>query len=216
MNPTPTFQGIVWDLGGLFIQVYPEKVGQKLTNYQNAVQGHPSPPTFDQIHQRFECGTASALEFDTALAEALGTASIGVNPADDRRKLWNSMLGPWQGEALNCVSGLRAIFSMVLLSNTNLWHQEAFETSFLQQFGKPLGSYFDRVVYSHLCGMRKPNPSLYLHAIQGLGIEPSAWMMIDDNKINLDGARQAGLQTFLHPSNTSPFETINRLGLRLK
>jgi HAD superfamily hydrolase (TIGR01509 family) len=61
--------------------------------------------------------------------------------------------------------------------------------------------------------MRKPNPFIYLHAIHKSGIEPSGWIMIDDNQTNLNGAKQAGLQTCLHPSNSSPVETMIRLGL---
>jgi len=219
MNSNSTFKGIVWDLGGLFIQVFPERLGIQGPVSPNDAQAGPSKQTelsreaFELWHHQFECGLVSEEEFDSAFAQVLGKEWVGPHRGNDRRRLWNSMLGPWQQEAVNCVKTTPLTIPKILLSNTNPWHQEAFEASFLQQFAKPLDAFFDRVIYSHRCGMRKPNPSLYLHAIQTWEMEPSDWIMIDDSPINLEGASQAGLQTYLHPSNTSPVETMRRLGL---
>ncbi|MFM7031487.1 MAG: HAD family hydrolase, partial [Bacteroidota bacterium] len=219
MNSNSTYKGIVWDLGGLFIQVFPERLGIQGPVSPNDAQAGPSKQTglsneeFELMHHQFECGLVSQEEFDSAFAQALGKEWIGMHRSDERRRLWNSVLGPWQNEAVQRVQTTPTELPKILLSNTNPWHQEAFEASFLQQFAKSLDAFFDRVIYSHHCGMRKPNPPLYLHAIQTWGMEPSDWIMIDDSPINLEGAAQAGLQTYLHPSNTSPVETMRRLGL---
>jgi len=219
MNSNSTFKGIVWDLGGLFIQVFPERLGIQGPVSPNDAQAELSKQTglsrekFELMHHQFECGLVSEEEFDSAFAQALGKDWIGTHRSDDRKQLWNSVLGPWQIESVHCVQTMLSELPNILLSNTNQWHQEAFEASFLQQFAKPLNAYFNRIFCSHRCGIRKPNPSLYLHAIQTWGMEPSDWIMIDDNPINLEGAAEAGLQTCLHPSNTSPIETMSRLGL---
>jgi putative hydrolase of the HAD superfamily len=219
MNSNPHFEAIIWDLGGLFIQVFPERLGIQAAISPNDVQvgrskqDGRSKEAFERIHQQFECGLVSEEEFDYAFAQALGKDWHGSHRSDDRRRLWNSILGPWQQEAVHCIQNLKSGVPQILLSNTNKWHQESFEASFLSLFAKPLEAYFDHVIYSHRCGMRKPNPSLYLHAIQEWGIEPTGWIMIDDSPNNLQGATQAGLQTYLHPSNTSPLETMRKLGL---
>ncbi len=219
MNSTPAFKGILLDLGGLFIQVFPERLKIQAAVSPNDAQAGLSKQVglskeeFEHIHQQFECGLVSEEEFDSAFARALGKDWFGPHRSDDRRRFWNSVLGTWQKEAVYSVQTIQLCLPKVLLSNTNQWHQEAFEASFLQEFAKPLDSFFDRVIYSHHCGMRKPNPCFYLDVIQGWGIEPSDWIMIDDSPTNLEGAAQAGLQTYLHPSNTSPVETMRHLGL---
>jgi epoxide hydrolase-like predicted phosphatase len=58
----------------------------------------------------------------------------------------------------------------------------------------PLDELFDAVVDSCELGMRKPNPRIYLHALELLGgVEPSAAVMLDDAPGNVAGAEAAGL-----------------------
>jgi epoxide hydrolase-like predicted phosphatase len=53
---------------------------------------------------------------------------------------------------------------------------------------------FDAVVDSSAVGMRKPDPRIYLHALDALGsIEPGRAVFLDDHPGNVDGARRAGL-----------------------
>jgi epoxide hydrolase-like predicted phosphatase len=53
---------------------------------------------------------------------------------------------------------------------------------------------FDAVVDSSAVGMRKPDPRIYLHALDVLGsIEPGRAVFLDDHPGNVEGARRAGL-----------------------
>ncbi len=53
---------------------------------------------------------------------------------------------------------------------------------------------FEVVVDSSAVGMRKPDPRIYLHALELLGsIEPSRAVFLDDHPGNVEGARRAGL-----------------------
>jgi putative hydrolase of the HAD superfamily len=64
----------------------------------------------------------------------------------------------------------------------------------------PLDDLFDDVVDSCEVGLRKPNPEIYLLALQRLGtiggapVEPSRAVMLDDHPGNCAGAVAAGLQ----------------------
>lgn len=64
----------------------------------------------------------------------------------------------------------------------------------------PLDDLFDDVVDSCEVGLRKPNPDIYLLALQRLGtiggapVEPSRAVMLDDHPGNCAGAVAAGLQ----------------------
>ena len=58
----------------------------------------------------------------------------------------------------------------------------------------PVDELFDVVVDSSEVGMRKPDPRIYLLALERLGgIEPARAVFLDDAPGNVDGARRAGL-----------------------
>jgi putative hydrolase of the HAD superfamily len=81
-----------------------------------------------------------------------------------------------------------------LLSNTMDDTEQALED---RGFKKAL-AYFDTVVLSHQVGMTKPNPEIYCLACDKLGMKPRHVVHIDDLKINIEGAREAGLMGWLY------------------
>ena len=201
-------KGIIWDLGGLFLQVYPEP-------HSSAQSIEDS--NFVKTHHLFECGLCFDSEFEVILEKALAdTSSSNIlgRASLDVRSRWNLILGPWNLEDLEKIQSLRDDYAMVLLSNTNSWHEEAFTASLKEAGGRSLEHYFDRVVFSHHYRMRKPNPNLYQSAIHGLKtssgeeIPMESWLFLDDSQENLDGAASLGLQTCLHPRNNSPWLTL--------
>jgi putative hydrolase of the HAD superfamily len=62
----------------------------------------------------------------------------------------------------------------------------------------PVDVLFEVIVDSSEVGMRKPNPAIFLHALELLGgIEPAAAVFLDDAAGNVAGARRAGLHAVL-------------------
>lgn len=58
----------------------------------------------------------------------------------------------------------------------------------------PVDELFDVVVDSSEVGMRKPNPAIFHHTLELLGVlDPAAAVFLDDSPGNVDGARRAGL-----------------------
>jgi putative hydrolase of the HAD superfamily len=53
------------------------------------------------------------------------------------------------------------------------------------------------VIDSSAVGMRKPNPAIFLHALDLLDVAPERAVFLDDAEGNLAGARRAGLHTVL-------------------
>ncbi|MBT0774121.1 HAD family phosphatase [Kineosporia sp. J2-2] len=52
---------------------------------------------------------------------------------------------------------------------------------------------FDQVVISGRVGMRKPEPKIYLHTAQLLGLAPEACVFVDDMRPNILAAAQTGM-----------------------
>lgn len=56
-------------------------------------------------------------------------------------------------------------------------------------------SLFEHVVESSKLGMRKPDPRIYRHACDLLGVAPERCIYLDDLGVNLKPAREMGMQT---------------------
>ncbi|NLO81303.1 MAG: HAD-IA family hydrolase [Xanthomonadaceae bacterium] len=54
---------------------------------------------------------------------------------------------------------------------------------------------FERVFESSKLGMRKPDPRIYLHACEQMGVAPEEVVYLDDLGINLKPARELGMTT---------------------
>jgi epoxide hydrolase-like predicted phosphatase len=62
----------------------------------------------------------------------------------------------------------------------------------------PVDELFDVIVDSSSVGVRKPDPAIFLLALEQLGgVAPSSAVFLDDAPGNVDGARRAGLQAIL-------------------
>ncbi len=57
---------------------------------------------------------------------------------------------------------------------------------------------FDAVVISSEVGMRKPEPQIFLHAAELLGLSPHECIFIDDIEANITAAEQVGFTGVLH------------------
>ena len=61
----------------------------------------------------------------------------------------------------------------------------------------PVDELFDVIVDSSEVGMRKPNPAIFQHAIELLGVAPERAVFLDDAPGNVAGAQAAGLHGIL-------------------
>jgi epoxide hydrolase-like predicted phosphatase len=67
---------------------------------------------------------------------------------------------------------------------------------------------FDAVVISGEVGMRKPEPRIFAHAADLIGLDPRECVFIDDIQANISAAERAGFTGILH---TDPAETAQRV-----
>ena len=68
-----------------------------------------------------------------------------------------------------------------MVSNTNITHIEYTRKYLFRENGLTIDDYFDKLYFSYEIGASKPDAEFYKR-------------VIDDTKVNLDGARQAGFQ----------------------
>jgi putative hydrolase of the HAD superfamily len=65
-------------------------------------------------------------------------------------------------------------------------------------------SHFDHHIFSGEVRSVKPEPAIYQHCLDALGVQPAAALFIDDREINLEQARAAGIHTIR-------FESVDQL-----
>jgi epoxide hydrolase-like predicted phosphatase len=76
---------------------------------------------------------------------------------------------------------------------------------------------FDVVVISGEVGMRKPEPEIFLHTAERLGLPPEQCVMVDDIATNVRGATAVGMVGVHHVEPAGTIEELERLfGLRLR
>ncbi len=59
----------------------------------------------------------------------------------------------------------------------------------------PFLEYFSGIIISAEVGVMKPDPKIYQLAVESVGVQPEEAVFIDDFMQNIEGAKQAGLQT---------------------
>ncbi|MBX7126530.1 MAG: HAD family phosphatase [Cyclobacteriaceae bacterium] len=194
----PAIKNVIFDLGGVLLnlsvpatlQAFAGISGKPLEEVKAAV----SRPEFLD----YEKGLISDAEFRTAVRDHLQT-----DASDDViDSAWNAMLGDIPRARLALLEQLKTDYRTFLLSNTNGIHVQAF-TARLHQDHKvsSLDHYFEKVYYSHVMKLRKPDVVIYEAVLSDSGLHAEESLFLDDNLHNIEGAREAGLNAIhiTHP-----------------
>lgn len=78
-----------------------------------------------------------------------------------------------------------------------------------------LDKLFDHLIFSNEVGMRKPNPKIYQMILERLGLSPEECLFIDDHEVNLEGARELGIDTVLFTSTDKLKRDLGIRGIRV-
>jgi HAD superfamily hydrolase (TIGR01509 family) len=133
--------------------------------------------------RRFERGHCSEDEFAHGMVESW---SMPVAPPDflEAFTAWPKALLPG---AKDLVRAAGAQTRVACLSNTNSVHSERL----WGEFG--IYELFEDLYFSHEMGLVKPDRDAFEHVVVDLGCPAERILFLDDNQINVDGARAAGL-----------------------
>ena len=72
---------------------------------------------------------------------------------------------------------------------------------------------FDHHTWSHALNLAKPEPAIYLHAAQGLGVEPANILFLDDKAENIEAALTAGMQAMQYTDHPAFEREMTARGL---
>ena len=103
-------------------------------------------------------------------------------------------------------------FKIALISNG---HHLYFEDRVYVKYPE-FKNLFDEIIVSSLVGTVKPDKEIYLHALSKINSKPEESLFIDDSQVNIDGAKNVGIQGFLYTDVDSFIEYIKSLGIDLE
>jgi epoxide hydrolase-like predicted phosphatase len=139
----------------------------------------------DHPWHRLERGELTILEFVPAV-EVLAAAQGMTLDMESLRQLLGSL--QLHDVVIDRVRRLRTEGYLTGLVTNNVREGSAQWRAML-----PLDELFDVVVDSSEVGMRKPNPAIYTHTLELLGVAPERAVFLDDAPGNVAGAERAGL-----------------------
>lgn len=156
--------------------------------------------------RRFERGQCDADSFSRGMVDSW---SLTVEPSEflEAFAMWPRGLLPGADELVRSVASR---IRVGCLSNTNRLHAERQWT----EFG--IGELFHDHFFSHEMGLVKPDREAFDHVVEALGCRADRVLFLDDNQINVDGARAAGLRAERSRGPEEARAILESFGLRTR
>jgi putative hydrolase of the HAD superfamily len=212
------FQAVLWDFGGVILSSpfeafnrYEAQIGlpRDFIRRVNAVA--PDHNAWAQM-ERSEIGLDRFAELFEAEARALGGELSG-----------HTVLGLLSGEVrpqmVEALKRVRKHFRIACITNNMPAGHGPSMTRSPETAAQvtQIMALFEHVVESSKLNMRKPDPRIYRHACELLGVAPEACVYLDDLGINLKPARAMGMATIKVDNAAQALDELEALlGLPLR
>lgn len=183
-------KNIIFDLGGVIINIFPER---SLLAFAQYAKSFTEPSVYKNLmFHELETGQIPAGAFRDRIRKDFNL-DITDTQIDDAMM---AMLGDVPPERIQLLERMHKKYYTVLLSNTNAIHYDGVNTTVGKTSGNlPLNDYFHKAYYSHLIGLRKPDPRIFELVLRESNLKPEETLFLDDLGENLKSARSLGIQT---------------------
>ena len=195
-------RAVVFDIGGV-LEIDPDLgVGRSWETRLGLPPGELDERMGD-VWAGGSIGTITLDEVHRALRDRLGLddGQLAAFMAD----IWRQYLGTPNTELIEYARRLRPRYRTGILSNSFVGARER------EQEAYGFEELVDEIVYSHECGMSKPDPRSYALVCERLGALPGETVFVDDYDPNITAAREAGLHAVLFTDNDTVIGEIGRL-----
>ena len=207
-----TVRGVIIDWGGVLTTPLREAIagwvaaedidtdGYRELMREWFVRAYAEDGTVSPIHG-LEDGSLPAEEFERTLAERLRTRGGTAVAAEGLLQRMFAGFEPVEEMYAALRKARAAGVRTCLLSNSwgNTYPRERF------------GEIFDEVVISSEVGLRKPDPAIFQHALDLVGLPPQECAFIDDIEHNVRAAEELGIVGVHHTDAGSTVPRLERL-----
>jgi epoxide hydrolase-like predicted phosphatase len=197
-----TIKAVVFDIGGV-LEITPRLgVSERWESRLGLAPGELDERMAD-AWAGGSIGTFTERDVAEALTERLGLSA--PQREEFLADLWREYLGSANTELIGYARGLRPRYRTGIVSNSFVGARER------EQAAYGFEDLVDVIVYSHECGLSKPDPAIYALACERLRVEPAQMVFVDDHEPWAAGARQAGIHAVLHRDNAQTISEIEAL-----
>ena len=197
-----SIQAVVFDIGGVFEITQSLVVGESWEARLGLRPGEMDERMGD-VWEAGGIGKVTEADVNKALKERLGLDERQVEEFNGW--LWREYLGTANTELIEYARGLRPRYRTGILSNSFVGARER------EQAAYGFEDLVDEIVYSHECGLSKPDPAIYALACERLRVDPAQMVFIDDYGPCVEGARLAGIHAVLFQDNAQAIKDIEAL-----
>lgn len=191
-------KNIVFDFGGVLLDIDYQKTYSALEKLLHfSFTDTNVDEAMIKTLEDFETG---AMNVETFLWNLQNRAKKDIPQGQDLIKAWNSMLIGWQPQKLDFLQALHQKYRIFLLSNTNVLHLAWVYNDLKVHHGIVDFDlrFFEKTYFSHLIGLRKPNPEIYAFVTSDAKILKYETLFVDDVWDNIHAAEQFGWNTYHH------------------
>jgi glucose-1-phosphatase len=190
MKDTSFIKNIIFDLGGVLLNIEPKLTGKALEEMgvKNMDEVHRKLMEA-RLYQRFDTGDCSVGCFREEIRTACKV------PLTDQMvdKAWNALLLDFPARRVEMLHSLQPHYRLFLLSNTNIIHYQSYTLTFRNIHGEEMPDLFEKLFLSHEMGAHKPDAAIYEMALRIGKLNPRETLFIDDLLANAEAATEAGM-----------------------
>lgn len=198
---TPLIEAVLFDMGGVLIELGPL---DELLGFEPG-SGEDFWPRWlrSSAVRALETGKCEIDHFASELVQEL---DLSLSAAEVVERFTAFPRGLFPG-AVAMIESLSNDVITGLLSNTNQLHWEH------QKDNEIVRAMFDHEYVSYRLGLLKPDREIFDYVVADLAVPAERVLFIDDNQINVDGAKAAGLQARVAKGPEQASAVLAELGL---
>ena len=197
-----TIQAVVFDIGGI-LEITPSLAVTERWEARLGLAAGEINKRMADVWYDGGIGTITEADVHRALGDRLGFD--GQQADEFMGWVWREYLGSANTELIEYARRLRPRYRTGILSNSFVGARER------EQAAYGFEDLVDEIVYSHECGLSKPDLAIYALTCERLGVAPEQTVFLDDLELNVDGARQAGIHAVLYADNAQAIRDIDAL-----
>jgi putative hydrolase of the HAD superfamily len=197
-----TIQAVVFDIGGV-LEITPDLGVTGMWESRLGLAPGELNKGMHDVWRGGSIGTISEDEVHQMVTERLGLD--GQQLAEFMGDIWREYLGTANTEMIDYARRLRPLYRTGIISNSFVGARKR------EQAVYGFEDLVDVIIYSHECGMSKPDPGIYALACERLQAEPAQMVFLDNYEPCVVGARQAGIHAVLYQDNAQAITDIGNL-----
>lgn len=206
------FKNVIFDFGNVLFDLdlpqifkrFEQLMGHRYESVMHTLRAN-------RVFERYETGDLDTEHF---LAQIVSHMDVGLSP-EQVKEAWNAIFLQMPAHRFELLLALRQRYKVFLLSNINDLHLNWIEAYMTREHGiyDFETRYFDKVYYSHLIRLRKPERDIYEYVLRDANLNAQESIFFDDLPENVAAAAATGITGVWHEPGTEITAHCRKLGL---